>query len=269
MFTARPITVVAVVVAAVFVAVATAPGQPAKKTDKKADKKERVDNTVSMPYLYDDATEFLVYPLKVGYTTGDSGLKADIVFSGIDVAPQLAPSPGNELTFMLDYAGTTTGEEVKAYLYDPADAEVPKAEDTRYRIAFIKEGGRYARAFDPGPLPPGVALARKAEKPGDPIPAGWHHGHFPPEKAIVAGYQARIWVQGKFTKGPLRTEYDLPACLVWRCRDDRWYPCWSICLPEALKAEPVKPDGEKPSTVVRAVLLNYKGRVLHVMTYNY
>ena len=80
-------------------------------------------------------------------------------------------------------------------------------------------------------------------------------------------YHARVWVQGKFAKGPLKPEYDLPAVLFWQPKGKAVYPCWVLTVTEELKAQPL--GKETPLTLLRPVLLDGKGKVLHIMAHKH
>lgn len=257
-----------VALAGLLAVVWAAPGQPPGK-EKKSDKKKReVDNTVKVTNwdFYDYCTVYYPYKLKVFYTAGEDGLRVAIAHPGKATPPQSAPVPDGDLEFCLDFAGDTTGADVTANL--ETDQNSNKASHAHYGVNFVKDG-QNGPPFDLRTLSIGGKPAQKAAKPGDPIPPGTHIGHFPSYAARDLNYRARIRVQGRFEKGPLKPEYDLPADLLWWEHQNRWYPIWILRTTERLTAQPLQPKGEKPLTVMQPILLDQKGKVLHIMTHKY
>lgn len=241
------------------------PGKP-RKEDKKP---TRSVNSVKINYLLnDDDTNPYPYALKVDYAAAEDGLEVAINYPGKAVNPQDAPQPGGPLSFTLDFTGDTTGVDVTAVLRSKANPTDIKASDTRYRLTFIGGGMMVDQPFKLEP-PKGSKLAPKAGKAGGPIKAGFHHGQFPGHAVTLppVSYSARMWIQGRFSQGAPRTDYDLPMSLVWLQQGTKWYPCWGKVLTEDLKAGPVKPGSEEPFTVVRVLLLDDRGKVVHIMTY--
>lgn len=217
-------------------------------------------NDVKITHLLNDYDSvFVPYNLAVNYTTGENNLQVDIYYSGTNVPAQPAPPTGGSLTFKLDCVADITCDDVTAKLETMAATPVEKARDMRYCITFIKDG---QEPFMYEKLPEGVKPAKKSAKSGDPIGAGLHHGHFPPYAAVIPGARARVWVQGKPTAGgPLKPVYDLPAGLIWQLRDGKWFPRWVLVVTDPLDA------GKGFLTVMRPVLLDHTGKVLHIMTH--
>jgi hypothetical protein len=266
----------AAAVAAGLVAAAWAtPGQNPAKTDqpdppdKKGEEQAKglASNGVLITNLFDNDAICAPFNLEVKYVTREKGLEVAILFPGYVDPPKPAPPPGGKLIFTLDVPEDTTCVEVTAVLRVAGGGALKDA-DTRYCITLFKDCEKGPN-LDPAGLGGGMRLAAKAATPGGAIPAGLHYGHFPPAAAKGDGYQARVWVQGRFAKGQLRTEYDLPADLLWFPSGGKWFPIWVLKAAEDLAAGPVPKGGEMPETIMRAVLLDRKGRVLRVMTHKY
>lgn len=219
-----------------------------------------VENDVKITHLLNDYdTVFVPYNLGTTYTTGEANLQVDIYYSGTNVPAQAAPPTSGSLTFKLDCQADITCDLVTAKLETNATPPQMKDSDMRECITFIKDG---QEPFTYDKLPEGVKPAKKAAKSGDPIGVGLHHGHFPPYDAIIPGARARIWVQGKPTAGgPLKPVYDLPAGLIWQLRNGKWFPRWVFVATDPLDA------GKGFLTVMRPVLLDHTGKVLHIMTH--
>jgi hypothetical protein len=211
--------------------------------------------------LNDYDTNFCPYDLVVDYTAAQAGLEVAIAYSGNAVSPKPAPQPNDTLTFQLSFQKDTTDELVTAKLrVAGASPEDVKDADSRLGLTFICGGMEFR--FDGLP-----ERAKPTAKPGYvDIPAGPHYDRFPPYDAVLPGATARVLIQGRpVGGGPLKPVYDLPADLLWLPQGGKWHPVWFLRTTEPLNAG----DPKKFLTLMRPVLLDSKGKVLHIMTHKY
>jgi hypothetical protein len=273
--------VAAAALAALFVlSLSHAPGQPDKK-DKK-DKKDRFDYFVQIDKDFnDDDTVSCPYDLKVDYGTDADGYEVVVTVAGTEFKKD-APKDQTQVTISIEFPKDTTGANMLAELRPKKDLGDVKDTDHRYRLDFICGGMGFREAFT-FDLPKGAKRAEKAKNAGEPISVGWHGDPFKIRgyDEEPKGFQARMLIQGRYPpptpsapRPPLNTEYDLPVEVRWTVQAGKWYPHWVGYLEAPLWAQKpmIPPDGGKPikpETVVRVMLLNPKGKVLHTVPYRY
>jgi hypothetical protein len=267
---ARLTTAVGLFMLVLLITSSIAPGQPGKKKEKG----KAVDDDVTITAgPNDDDTVFAPVDLDASYSTEASGLIVR-VDTGDTKTWMANPTSGN-VKFKLDYTLDTTSQDVNVYLSE-SNLSSDRDVDTRYRINFIKGGMMDREAIGLKVFGRAAKAAEAKGKPGDPIKKGPYFGIFPPYNGKpLEDATARVWVQGKFTgkkKGPpppLRTYYDLAAGLRWEQQGEKWHPIWTFEAKKDLKAYRLKDDGETPQTVMRVLLLNSDGKVLHIMTHKH
>lgn len=225
----------------------------------------------------DDTSVYYPTDVVVAYETDQDMEQVRVDYTGKAVTSQNAPKTTGEKSFTLSFAGDATGESIYARIHPYNDPVNWQSQDPRYGINFLDPNGMRWQKGDPykfDALPEGVQLAPKAKQPGDPVPVGLHHGEFPLEANYLFGATARVWIRAKYDRPkppavaePMKTDYDLPAVLIQRQNKGKWQSVWYVIVTEELKAMP-RPGGQVPKTLMQAVLLDGKGKVIRLMDYH-
>lgn len=213
-------------------------------------------------------TAYCPVPVSIYYETDQEDMQVGVAFNGTgpDTKKDAPPELGS-YSYNLSYAMDTTNEMISAQIFPKSDPSMVKEEEGNGGPFTVICGGMGENRAPPT-LPGNVQPAAPVKSPGSAIPVGWQCGWFPPQKDIIPGATARVWVKGKFAD-PKKTHshsYDLPANIYWEFKNGKWHASWSVYLSEPLTAKPHYPTGEVPKfTYMEPVLMNHKGEVLYRM----